>query len=160
MTTGWCHIPYYPTQYVLTISATRHNLWRSNWWLEIQWNAKIWTSLVLRWFTFGPVPDGSLFGQCPKSKQKSSVFRHKFLSETITRTSPNRTKRSDLGQNKKRPKSELNFWDFGQLGLKTIRFLDIFHENFKAQTCRKLNQHLFWFWCFPNFGCSDFGIPL
>ena len=55
------------------ILKSLHNLPTQSW---IQWNAKIRTSLVLKRFTFDPVPDSLVFGQ-------------KNLSENGTFTSPN-----------------------------------------------------------------------
>ena len=66
-------------------------------------------------------------------------------------------------------KSELNGLILDNCALKAqtqrVPFSDRFLGNFKAQmfkirTCRNLNHHLFRFWHFPDFGRSDFGIPL
>ena len=51
---------------------------------NIQSTSEIWTSLALRCSTFGPVPDGSVFGQCLTSEQKISIFGCFWMSEIRT----------------------------------------------------------------------------
>ena len=57
-----------------------------------QSTSEIQTSLVLGRSTFGPVSDGSVFGQYPKSKQKSSAFGQKIMFDlrTINIRDPNK----------------------------------------------------------------------
>ena len=71
--------------------------------------------------TFGPVPNSLVFGQCPKSEQKLSVFGRFLASEIQTGTA----------------QTEQFCSDFGQFGLKAqfkpVWILDRFGTNLRPE---------------------------
>ena len=110
--------------------------------------SKIQTCLVFKCSFLDPVPDGLVFGQCPKSERKSSIFGQKYMSKN------GMIKRClILGQ--KHLKS-------GHLDLKSqTECVQFGPKNFEAPTfeiqmCQNPNCQMFAFRWFPIFGHSFF----
>ena len=76
----------------------------------LQSTSEIQTCSDLGWLTFGPVPDGSVCGICPKSEQNSVDFWWYFLSKIGTFI------RLVQFYDIKRSETELNLFDYKRFG--------------------------------------------